>query len=364
MKVPQIILQEKPDYERLVSVLWREEPDRVPFYEHSVDAEVIEYFLGVKLRGMDLSKRENKVKYLKYTVKFYKGLRYDCVPFEVGLNLPKNNVISTKDTALLSRGTRTWTDEYRGVIESIEDYESYPWPDVENLLDYELFEILSKLLPENMGVAGGTGGGILEHTMQLIGYVPFFKALYRNRKLVELVFDKVGRLITEAMKIIAEYDKVVVLRNGDDWGMRTGIFISPQLMRKYVFPWYREIVETAHKQGKPYILHSCGNLKAVMKDIIEIGVDGKHSYEDAIMPVTEVKKIYGDKIAVIGGIDVDKLARYPVDKFTEYVKNIIRECCPGGGYALGSGNTITNYSRIENYLAMLELGVKYGKYPR
>lgn len=101
-----------------------------------------------------------------------------------------------------------------------------------------------------------------------------------------------------------------------------------------------------------------------MKDIIEIGVDGKHSYEDVIMPVTEVKKIYGDKIAVIGGIDVDKLARYPVGKFVEYVKNIIRECCLGGGYALGSGNTITNYSRVENYLAMLELGVKYGKYPR
>ncbi|RLE96380.1 MAG: hypothetical protein DRJ63_10630 [Thermoprotei archaeon] len=60
MELPQAILLEKPNYERLISVLWREKPDRVPFYEHFVDAEVVEYFLGVKLRGIDLSKREIK----------------------------------------------------------------------------------------------------------------------------------------------------------------------------------------------------------------------------------------------------------------------------------------------------------------
>ena len=175
----------------------------------------------------------------------------------------------------------------------------------------------------------------------------------------------VGGLIAGAMKVIAEYDHVAILSNGDDWSMRTGTFISPQLMRRYVSPWCREIVRVAHRRGKPYILHSCGNLRAVMDDVISyIGVDGKHSYEDAIMPVTEAKRLYGDRIAIVGGVDVDKLARYPLEKFAEYVRGILRERCPGGGYALGSGNSITNYTRIENYLAMLELGVKYGRYAK
>lgn len=365
VQLPSVLLLEKPNYERIVSVLWREEPDRVPFYEHLVDIEVIEYLLNTKLKGLNLRRKDHKIIYLKHIVKFYKDLRYDVVPFEVGLNFPRNNVLFTKDTARLSRDLRAWADEHRGVIQTIEDFESYPWPDVENLLDYEMFEILGKLLPKGMGIAGGTGGGIFEHTIQLMGHVPFFKAIYKNRRLVELMFERIGRLITEAMKIIAEYDHVVILRNGDDWGMRTGTFISPLLMRKYIFPWYKEIVKVAHKHGKPYILHSCGNLKAIMDDIIDyIKIDGKHSYEDTFMSAIEAKKLYGDKIAIIGGVDVDKLARYPLDKFVEYVKNILRECCPGGGYALGSGNSITNYTKIENYLAMLELGVKYGRYAK
>jgi len=50
---------EKPDYKRLLTVLWNEEePDRIPFYEHFVDLEVIEYILGERLRMLDLSKRE------------------------------------------------------------------------------------------------------------------------------------------------------------------------------------------------------------------------------------------------------------------------------------------------------------------
>jgi len=193
--------------------------------------------------------------------------------------------------------------------------------------------------------------------------VPFFRAICRDRRLVELVSNGVGGLIAGAMKVIAEYDHVAILRNGDDWGMRKGPLISPQLMRRYVLPWYGEIVKVAHKHGKPYILHSCGNLKVLMRDIIDyVNIDGKHSYEDVIMPVTEAKRTCGDRIAIVGGVDVDKLARCPLGEFVQCVKNILRQCCPGGGYALGSGNSITNYTRVENHLAMLELGVRYGRY--
>ena len=102
-KLPTELLVEKPNYERLISTLWREDDvDRVPFYEHFVDLEVVEHLLGVKLRGMDLNKEENKVNYLKQLVKFYRGLRYDCVPFELPPKFPRDNVLLTKDTARLS----------------------------------------------------------------------------------------------------------------------------------------------------------------------------------------------------------------------------------------------------------------------
>jgi len=59
---------------------------------------------------------------------------------------------------------------------------------------------------------------------------------------------------------------------------------------------------------------------------------------------------------------MDKLSRMPINEFKAYVKNIIKECAPGGGYALGCGNTVANYIKLENYLTMLKIGKKYGRY--
>jgi len=132
------------------------------------------------------------------------------------------------------------------------------------------------------------------------------------------------------------------------------------MLRKYVFPWQKKIVEVAHRKNLPLILHSCGNLESVMDDLIDyVGIDAKHSYENVIMPITEAKKKYGNRIAVLGGIDVDILSRLSEKEVRKEVTRILYECAPGGGYALGSGNTIANYVKLENYLAMLDEGSKY-----
>ncbi len=123
-------------------------------------------------------------------------------------------------------------------------------------------------------------------------------------------------------------------------------------------------MDNVHREGKPFILHSCGNLALIMNDLIDyVGIDAKHSYEEKWYPVNVYKRLYGDKIAVLGGVDMDYLIRMPVSELKLYVRQIISECAPGGGYALGCGNTVANYVRIENYLAMLDVGRKYGRYP-
>jgi len=353
----------KPNFNRLLKVLRLEEPDILPLYEHFVDTEIIETLLGCTLK-YDLQKKESKERYVRTLVKFYKSMGYDYVPLELGFKMPKRNVLVTKDTALLSRGLRSWQNENRGIIETLNDYYEFPWPTPDDAVDYQLMQLLCREIPSNMGIVGGVAGGVLEHVMWLMGTRPFFHALKRDKKLISLMFDTIGSLILEVDKRIVEFDEVGVLRMGDDMGYRSGTFISPSDLRKYVFPWQKKCVELAHKHDKPFILHSCGNLEKIMNDLINyVGIDAKHSFEDAIMPVTEVKRKYGDKIAILGGVDVDKLSRYSTEKLTQYIKKIIFECAPGGGYALGSGNTVTNYTKLENYLLMIKLRDKYGKYP-
>ena len=65
------------------------------------------------------------------------------------------------------------------------------------------------------------------------------------------------------------------------------------------------------------------------------------------------------RIGVVGGVDVDALSRMETCDLRRYVRRILEECAPGGGYALGSGNSVTNYVRVENYLAMLEEGWRW-----
>ena len=85
---------------------------------------------------------------------------------------------------------------------------------------------------------------------------------------------------------------------------------SPETLRRWVFPWHKKMVEAIHKAGKVAILHSCGQLKDVMDDVIDgMHYDAKHSFEDQITLVEEAYDIWGKRIAILGGIDVDFLAR-------------------------------------------------------
>ena len=128
-------------------------------------------------------------------------------------------------------------------------------------------------------------------------------------ELLQMIFDKVGAALVRLVERMSERPFVGAIQMGDDMGFKTATMISPKALRQYVFPWQKKAVEAAHKHGKPFILHSCGNLAKIMDDLIANGIDAKHSFEDEIMPVAQAKKRWGDKIAILGGLDMDFLCR-------------------------------------------------------
>lgn len=131
-------------------------------------------------------------------------------------------------------------------------------------------------------------------------------------------------------------------------------------LQKYVLPWHKRFATLAHDNDLLYFLHNCGYFEPMMEDLIEdIKIDGKHSFKDAIMPVTEFKKEYGKRIAVLGGVDVHMLCHLEETQLRQYVRNILDKCMLGGGYAPGSGNSIANYVPVKNYLIMLDEGAKW-----
>jgi len=357
----------KPDFERVLSVLMLEESNRVPLFELYVDLEVVEALTSNPAVSLDFSRKGHRSFYIDMVKKFFMGLGYDYIPIEVSVNFPPLKRRVARDTVALSGvrgGIRSWMNEAEGVIKTVSDLELLPDPSDPNAVDYTLLEELCKTLPDGVKVICGVGpGGVFEISSWLMGLQPFLISLYRDEKLISSLFERVGRTYLEFYRHVAELNCVGALSLGDDLGYKKGTMMSPKQIRKYILPWYKRFTETAHNCGKPFILHSCGNLESIMEDIINVGIDGKHSYQEPFASVKEAKEKYGDKIAILGGVDVDKLTRLRIDELKSYVLEIIWSCAPGGGYALGSGNSVTNYMNLENYREIIRICEKYGKYP-
>ena len=91
-----------------------------------------------------------------------------------------------------------------------------------------------------------------------------------------------------------------------------------------------------------------------MDDVIALGINAKHSNEDAISPFEKWIELYGDRIGLLGGIDVDHLCLKKPEVVLETVLELgQRFRKKTTGYALGSGNSIPEYVPVEGYMAMI-----------
>jgi uroporphyrinogen decarboxylase len=81
------------------------------------------------------------------------------------------------------------------------------------------------------------------------------------------------------------------------------------------------------------------------------------------MDLNKVKERFGDRVCVVGNVDVDLLCRGTTEEIKSTTKELIRRVSPGGGHILSSGNTITSAVRGENFSAMLDTCREFGSYP-
>lgn len=335
-----------PDFTRLRDAVLRQgRSDRLPFMELFADREIVEAIIG-----RPWTCEQDKME-------FWYRLGYDSAPVGVGLHFPtpRTPASNTADGAL---GDRHWVTDNTCPIRTRADFERYDWPDPEAITT-RVIEENARLLPEGMGLIL-LSSGVLENVMWLMGYAGLAEALYDDPELVQDMFDQVGGRLYRAYERVIDCPEIGGVFFGEDMGFKTATMMAPEHLRKYHFPHLKRIFALAHKHGKFVILHSCGNLESVMDDLIDdVGIDAKHSYEDAIMPVAQFRKVYGERVGVVGGVDVDALSRMQEHDLRRYVRRILEDCAPGGGYALGSGNSVTNYCRLPNYLAMLEEGWRY-----
>ena len=351
-----------PDWEGLVRCIGREgTPERVHYVELFLDREVQDEICR-RYGVLDELNPDDPHFELRRAIAIQRFLGYDFVRAGVeGLNMPANRM-TTADTADLAReGGRTFMDEHKGPISNWEEFEAYPWPDLDALTTNSL-EWYEKNLPDDMCVIGSGGfGHFAEHLAWVMGLETLCYALFDQRDLVAAFSDRLVEMYRVSLKRILEFDRVKSVWGSDDMGFKTATLIGPDDLREFVLPGHKLMAQMSHDAGRHYWLHSCGNLSEIMEDLIEdVRIDAKHSFEDTIETVTEAKQQYGDRLSFIGGIDVDFMCRSTEAEVRQRVRKTLEECQSGGGYCLGSGNSVANYIPVDNYLAMLDEGRKFG----
>ncbi len=335
-------------------------PDRVHCIELFLDEEIKNQVCEQFGLAGDIGE-EGPFAELKKDIKLHKFLGYDAFRVKLLTDVFPRETLSAADTTTGSgqrRQDRSWTDEHTGPIRSWSDFESYPWPKVSDV-DFSSLEWLEKNLPENMGCYDLTAH-VLEQALWLMGYESFCYKMFDEPDLVKATFQKVGEFYVDYTRTLCTFPSIRLIWGSDDMGFRTSTMVSAQVLKENVLPWHKRCADVSHEHGRPYLLHSCGNLEEIMPDLIEeVKIDAKHSYEDVILPVTEAKQRYGQQIAILGGIDMDFLCRADEQAIRKRVRETLNVCMPGGGYCLGTGNSVANYIPLVNYLVMLDEGRKF-----
>ncbi|MFZ1519972.1 MAG: uroporphyrinogen decarboxylase family protein [Ignavibacteriaceae bacterium] len=336
-----------PDINLLLKVLNRENSNYFPLVELGVHPKIKELFLGKRITN------------LKDEVDFWYKAGYDYIklqpkadfnPMKIGLS---NNVSYNDDGTIF----RKWASENNGVISNLDDFEKYIFPVISDF-DYTNFEKVKSLLPDGMGVVGQYGD-IFTMTWEMMGFESFSFALFENEELVNQLNNKLGELVLSMFEYFAQSDNVDAIWYSDDIAYTNSLMVSPAVLDKYFFPWLKKIGDLAKRYNKPLIYHTDGILYDVMDKIIECGVDAIHPIEPKAMQIAEVKQKYGDKLCLIGNIDVDLLSRGTVQEIKKNVIKNIEEAGFNGGYCVGSGNSIPEYVKLENYIAMTEVVKEY-----
>jgi uroporphyrinogen decarboxylase len=334
--------------ERIMAALKRQEPDRVPFSELSIDRALAERLMGwpatKTAAAGSLTKNPYTVEESKALAAF---LGCDCIWYLLRAPTFAHQGVGQEGRGFMGEG----------MIKSEADLEKIKLPDPTKDEYYREAEHFAR----NKGdyaLVFVTRIGFFQ-TVLSMGTENFLVSLYTDRPLVEKILDIYFDWMTVVVKRMCQigYD---IFWTTDDYAYKTGMFFSPAIFREVIAPRYRRVLNQC---TIPWFLHSDGNIMESMDILVDLGVVATHPNQKGAMDIREVKRRYGDRVCVIGNVDLNILGIGTPEETDREVRELIRDLGPGGGYMISSGNSLASYLKPENVLAMSQAIKKYGKYP-
>ncbi len=205
--------------------------------------------------------------------------------------------------------------------------------------------------------------GVFESASQGMGMTYYSRMLHKNPRFIKEVHEVVAEFTAECYKSYMEAAAEVFVESGD-LAYHTGPMMSPKKFNELLLPAYKIITDTVHERGGKIVLHTDGQITPLLDFIIDCGFDGLHSLEPtANVDLALVKKKVGDKLCLLGNIDVAHVLTYGTkQEVYDAVKYAIKTAGPGGGFIVSAAN-MHPAVKAPNLRWMVKATKEFGKYP-
>ncbi len=332
--------------ERVLAAIHREEPDRIPYCEMGIDRSLAQRLMGwgePESQDGNLEVNMYSVQEAKEMASFLKRDNINCV-----LRAPiyAHRVPGTDGRLFYGEG----------MISEEADLPKHKLPDPYDDALYANAEAFTSQ-KEDYCCWFVTRIGIFP-TMYSMGMKNFSISLFDNRDFVETVLDRYCDWSVAVAERVCQRDFDVYI-SADDMAFNSAPFFSSKVFRELVLPRYKRVAE---KINIPWIIHTDGNILPFLDDLLDLGIAGLHPIEKGPMDIRDMKKRYGDRLCLMGNVDLNILSIGTPAEVKAEVRSLIKDVGPGGGYIVTSGNTLAGYLKPENVIALSEAVQEYGQY--
>ena len=221
---------------------------------------------------------------------------------------------------------------------SVDDVERHAWPDPA-CYDYERAARAARELGTTYAVRGPYWQPLFCRVCSLFGMEEAMVRMATRPAVFEAALEKVADHTAALCERLLDAcgDAMPILCLGDDFATQRGLMISPEQWRRFLKPRLARLFEVGKRRGKLVWFHSCGDITAVLPDLIDIGADVWETVQlhTLPMPPAALKRQFGSHIAFFGGVSTQRLPFATPDEVRDEVRRCIELLGEGGGYICG-----------------------------
>ena len=149
-----------------------------------------------------------------------------------------------------------------------------------------------------------------------------------------------------------------------DYCLNEGPFLSPAQFADFVAPYLKELIAAYRDLGFHTIKHTDGDIMPIIDQIVDANPHALHSLDpQAGVDIAEVKRLYGDRVCLIGNVNCGLLQTGTDEEVDASVRYALASGMPGGGYIFSTSNCIYTGMALKRYERMLDIWRREGGYP-